>query len=108
MFLTKISSNISVSDTLVETAILTPIMLQELPDSLVLLRAMEATVIDLLISFHYRLDTLKTQMLLAFEKETTTKATNIWTERTAMYKKKKDFERHLENIQQKIHEIKSA
>ena len=107
MFLTKISSNLSVSDKLAETTVLTPTMLEDLPDSLFLLRAMEATVIDLLISFHYRLDALKTQMMLAFEKGTTTNATNLWTERSAMYKKKRDFERHLEKIQQKIQEMKS-
>lgn len=103
---TNLSSNLSKFDKLGETAILTPDMLEDLPDSLLLLRGIEATLIDLLISFHYRLDVLKKEMMLAFEKGTTTKATTLWTERTALYKKKKLFEAHLQNVQQKIEEMK--
>jgi hypothetical protein len=102
-----LSSNIPKFDTVGETTLLTPTLLEELPDSLLVLRAMEATLIDLLISFHYRLDVLKKDMMLAFEKGTTTKATTLWTERTALYKKKKRFETSLLKVQEKMKELTS-
>ena len=102
----KHSSNISASDTLGESFVISPELFEDLPDSIFKLRAIEGALFDLLISFHYRLDQLKLDMEKAFQCRETKRGSALWTQRVELFQKKRRYEEYLETIQEKIKNMK--
>lgn len=87
---------------LLDSRIENPLNLDELPDDLTHLKAIESVLIDYLISIHYEIEKAKQLVGKEFRKGSSDKARGALANRLLLSEKKKLFERRLERVQEKI------
>jgi hypothetical protein len=82
-----------------------PVNLDELPNTLLELRAVEGAILDILVSLHYQIDSLNETIKNTMDRPSTENFRQLLGKRYMLTEKKKLFGKRLENVQEKIHEL---
>ena len=85
-----------------------PLYLNDIPDDIITLRAIEATIIDNLISIHYKIDEIKKKIAYEFQNGHSNSAKEALAWRAYLAERKRFFETRLARVQQKMQEIKES
>lgn len=91
-----------------ELRILNPLNLDEYPNTLLELRALEGALIDHLVSIHYRIDELKANVRHSIQQGKSNQTRDFIAKLTVLKEKKQLFERRLEKVRAKREEIQST
>jgi hypothetical protein len=84
-----------------------PLNLDEVPDDIHMLRAIEATLIDNLISIHYILEQSKENVKYLIQKGYTQRLQDAIAQRTVAMERKRVLESRLQRIQARLAEMKA-
>ena len=79
-----------------------PLLLEEMPSSLIELRALEAVLIDRLVSLHYIIEETKQNVGSAFREGSTDQARSLIAKKTVLLDKKFILEKKLQKVQAKL------
>lgn len=82
--------------------IINPLNLDELPDSVVELRAHEGAIIDQLISIHYQLQSVKQKLQSLMKHGSNESVRHLLGKKMMLIEKRKMLERRLQKIQEKL------
>ena len=85
---------------------MSPLNLDELPDTLSSLRGLEAALLDHLVSIHYQLEDTKAKIKASFDAPPEQK-NQLLAKRYMLSERKKLFQSRLEKAQAKMKEIKA-
>lgn len=89
-------------ETLPNLRISNPLDLDELPESVVELRAHEAAIIDHLISIHYQLQSVKQKLQSHMKQGSNESARLLLGKQMMLTEKRKVMERRLQKVQEKL------
>lgn len=93
---------------LTDAKVINPLNLDELPNSLMELRALEGALINYLVSIHYKLEEAKGQVREAFQRGHSVRGKEALAKRVILSEKQKLFEKRLHRVQARIQEIKNS
>ncbi len=87
--------------------ITTPLNLDEIPENPLYLRALEATLLDTLVSIHYQLEDTKAKIRASSTTRSIEETNQLLAKRYTLTEKKKLFLTRLEKVKLKIKEIQT-
>lgn len=93
---------------LTDVKVLSPLHLDELPESSIQLEAYRDAYIDKLISIHYGLEDMKQKIAETIEQGQTDRARNYMFRRSVLVDKQKFYQNRVDMIQARLKEIKES
>jgi hypothetical protein len=84
-----------------------PLNLDELPDGLFQLRALEGALLDHLVSIHYQLEDTKAKLRSSSTTRTIEETNQLLGKRYTLFERKKLFQTRAQKVQAKIKEIQA-